>query len=143
MLAGGAEAGGTYISPKCDRRCGKVKGRALRIHRASSEGSLAQELCSLTHIRGSPSAVPSLPHGGCLSCCSRCCQRGRGRAAELCLPGPAGQGGQMPANSLAAPPLSVPAQHPGPAGVRALASGGGKLVGTVLPARTCESSLLV
>lgn len=73
MLAGGAAARGTYISPECDRRCGKVKGRALRIHTASSEGSLAQELCSLTHIRGSPSAVPSLPrgpHGGCHSCAS-------------------------------------------------------------------------
>lgn len=46
-----AEAGGTYISSICARRCWKAKGRALRIHRASGEGSLAQELCALTHPR--------------------------------------------------------------------------------------------
>lgn len=58
MRGGG---GGTYISPECGRQCREVKGRALKIQTASSKGSLAEELCSLTYIRRSTSAATASP----------------------------------------------------------------------------------
>lgn len=74
-----------------------MKGRALKIHTASSKGSLAQELCLLTHIRRSPSAAaaclqlppfPADPTGGCHICSPRLPPTARcgDMVAELCLP---------------------------------------------------------
>lgn len=96
--AGGGRRGDTYISPECGRQCREVKGRALKIHTAYSKGSLAQELCSLTYIRRSPSAAaacpaclqlppfPTDPTGGC-HICSLLPTAWRGDVgAELCLP---------------------------------------------------------